>query len=149
MIIDAGTYRTFGDQIVLTEDDVDDLLRSMAARGLEDREPRETDDVMIVAIGSNLDLEADVFLGYAMPGHVDALVKKVAVGAPGVNVISYAVTTYAEYKALIKQIASERSIGRWFHRTPKMNAWLCQTFAREDNDNDDGDEAPELFEDAD
>ena len=131
----AGTYIALGDNLWFHNSDITALFASLRPRGTGKPEPLDTDDVMLVVIGHRLDPSADMFVGWAWSGRVDELYESVALGAPGVHVLEFRPCAYGEYKLHVASIEAERSIGRWYHRTPAFNAWLLATFATGDNEN--------------
>ena len=131
----AGTYVAFADTLLFADRDIDAFVEWLRPRGAGHHCPLDNEDVMMVVIGSTLDTNAETYIGWAYIGHVDDLVKRVQMGAPGVRVLDFRCVSYSEYKLHLDSITSERFEGCWYHRTPKLNAWLLSVFATAENDN--------------
>ena len=132
----TGTYIALGEVMYFTERDIQNLFENLRQRGAGKPEPLDTDTVMMVVIGHHLDVNAEVFVGWSWSGGVDDLHEQVVLGCPGVHVLEFKAVSYGAYKQHLKAIEAQRSIGRWYNRTPEMNAWLLSTFATGENDND-------------
>ncbi len=135
LIRSHGSYRSFGDTILLTESDVASLLRGIAVRGQEAAAPAVADEGHIVFIGSRVDATAEVFVTWCRPGDVDAAVREVQVGVPDVQLLDFAAAKYGDYVAWTESQSRWRQLGKWFLRTRQFNAAMAMLFATEDNDN--------------
>ena len=135
MIRHYGCYRAFGDAILLTDDDAEDLIRHLHRRGTDTPEPQDIDDGFVVFIGSKRDVTADVFVTWCRPGSVDRAIIQVSEVCPGNDLIDFSATTYGAYQEWLKKVASERQIGKWFLRTPKFNTEMQIMFPKGQNDN--------------
>lgn len=131
----AGTYIKFGDNLLFSGRDINNLIDWLRPRGTGKAFPLDTEDVMLVVFGMPVDVNAEVYVGWCYHGHIDEALSRVQTGAPGTKFLDARNVSYGEFKQHLISIASERLEGFWYHRTPKFNAWLVSTFAEAENDN--------------
>lgn len=131
-----GSYRSFGDTILLTEADVASLLKGIAVKGAEAPQPASSDPGHIVFIGSRTDITEEVFVDWCRPGDVSECVARVRHVVPDVDILEYAAASYGEYLEWTEGQAANRSMGKWFLRTKSFNHAMNRIFPVEDNDNE-------------
>lgn len=135
MVKEYGCYRAFGDVMLLTDADIENLLRNMAARGAAASEPLDTDLVALAFIGSKSDISSDVFVAWCPPGDEALLTNKVRDIVPDVWFLDSVLMTYADYKEWVDGVQRFRSLGRWYSRTRAFNAEMTAILRTENNDN--------------
>jgi hypothetical protein len=140
LILAHGCYRRFGDAILLTQNDVHALLRSMSANSrVTDGAPAHSAEGYIVAIGSRTDPDVQMFVAWAPLHGLDNLIKDVSAYAEfKAELLDYKPARYGQFLGVREQLKPFRYFGHWYARSVEFQVVINELFAstqeREDDD---------------
>jgi hypothetical protein len=126
LILKHGTYRQFGEQILLMESDVRDLLGQMRKRGPGKSVPLDTDLGEMLVMGHPTDHELLMYVGFAPEGHTDRIVTQIATLAmePGYELLDWCKCTYGDFRRETQRIKEFNYYGYWYRRTAGLVEWI-------------------------
>lgn len=131
-VLRSGYYLKLGDEIRLTRPHLQGFLNFLSARTVQ-TDPADDEEGVLVVLGSRIDSECPVFVGWSRMGGVEALAKSVQdVAAEPADFITAKPKTYGEYKKELGTLRAAKIRGKWHARTPEVLAYV-QALSEQEN----------------
>lgn len=140
LITTHGTYRKFGDLVLLTESDIENLLAAMAAKHQTSSTPPDDTEGYIVFIGSRTaDPDTLIAMVWAPIGGVERVLHQYQSTAPDkVDLLDVAPCTFGTFKQHRKAMIKHRwGATYWQTRAPEFVAYMNNLVSSQPNFGDD------------